>query len=736
MPYPAAPARAAVSRRRAALALALLLGLQPITTDLYLPALPALTRDLAAPIASAQLTMAALILAFGIAQMVWGPVADRVGRRPVLLAGLLLYSAASLACTLAGSMATLVLWRTLQGAALAAAVVCARAIVRDLYEPDDGARVMSLALSGLGIIALTAPLVGGFVAAAAGWRAALALVTAAGVAILAFIALRLPETLQQTNPQATRLAMLLPTWWAIARHPSFVAWSLLVACTYGGIFLMLAGSSFVYIDVFGLSPAAYGGAMAMASLCYLAGTVVCRRWIARHGQRRHRLARRLVHRRRRRRDGRGTAGWRSKCVGLAAAAMAVHVRARHPPALWPGRDGGAVCARCRRGVGARRAAAGAGRVRHRALARRRARRQPAPAGAGAGVLVGAGLRGGLAAGSQAGPRGRRSPRRRCRRDRALTAMPPAPPALCLAGPTAAGKTAVALALAERLPIEIISVDSALVYRGMDIGTAKPSAAERAAVPHHLIDIVDPTDAYSAARFVADATRLVGEIRGRGRLPLLVGGTMLYVKALRDGLSEMPAADAAVRAQIDAEAAARGAGRRCTPTWRRSTLQPPRGWRPPTRSASSARSRSGASAAGRCRRGSAARKGRRPRRRWAAFRWCRLSRHRAPGCTRGSPTASTRCSRPGCCRKCRRCGDRGDLHADLPAMRCVGYRQAWAALEAGSTAALRDTGIAATRQLAKRQLTWLRSMPHRHAVACDAPDAQQQALRLLERLAGG
>jgi tRNA dimethylallyltransferase len=129
--------------------------------------------------------------------------------------------------------------------------------------------------------------------------------------------------------------------------------------------------------------------------------------------------------------------------------------------------------------------------------------------------------------------------------------------MCLAGPTASGKTAVALALAERLPLEIISVDSALVYRGMDIGTAKPSLAERAAVPHHLIDILDPSGSYSAAAFAADAQRLAGEIRARGRLPLLVGGTMLYFKALRDGIDAMPAADPEVRAALDARATVEG-----------------------------------------------------------------------------------------------------------------------------------------------------------------------------------
>lgn len=146
--------------------------------------------------------------------------------------------------------------------------------------------------------------------------------------------------------------------------------------------------------------------------------------------------------------------------------------------------------------------------------------------------------------------------------------------LCLAGPTASGKSALAMRLAAELPVEIVSVDSALVYRGMDIGTAKPSAAERAAVPHHLIDLIEPTQAYSAARFAADAQRLIAEIRGRGRLPLLVGGTMLYFKALIDGIDAMPAADPAVRAAIDARAAALG-WPALHARWRRWTRPPPR-----------------------------------------------------------------------------------------------------------------------------------------------------------------
>ncbi len=282
-PLRAVPPVPAVSLGLAAVALALLLGLQPVSTDVYLPALPMLTQALGAPMRSAQLTMSALILAFGLAQMVWGPVADRVGRRPVLLLGLALYTAASLGAALAASIEALVVWRAGQGAALAAAIVCARAIVRDLYEPVPGAQVMALALSGLGVIALGGPLAGGLAAAAWGWRAPLVLVALAGALTLGFVAWRLPETLAAPNPQATRLAPLLKLWADIARHPVFVAWSLLVACTYGGLFTILAASAFVYIDVLGLSPAGYGGAMALGSLSYIAGTFVCRRWIRQHG---------------------------------------------------------------------------------------------------------------------------------------------------------------------------------------------------------------------------------------------------------------------------------------------------------------------------------------------------------------------------------------------------------------------------------------------------------------------
>ena len=272
-----------VSRGLAALALTLLLGLQPVTTDIYLPALPALTRELGASVSSAQLTLSALILAFGVAQLFWGPVADRVGRRPVLLTGLVLYTAASVGSALAGNIEQLVVWRVMQGAAMAAAVVCARAMVRDLYEPVEGAQVMSLGLSGLGVIAIIGPLAGGLATWLWGWRAALAIVTAVGALTLCFVALRLPETLGTLNPRATRLRPLMSAWRRIGSHRAFVAWAGLLSCSYGGLFTILAGSSFVYIELLGVSPGAYGLCMAAGSTSYLLGTVVCRRWLARLG---------------------------------------------------------------------------------------------------------------------------------------------------------------------------------------------------------------------------------------------------------------------------------------------------------------------------------------------------------------------------------------------------------------------------------------------------------------------
>ena len=265
--------------------LTLLLGIQPITTDLYLPALPTLQRELGASVNAAQLTLSVLLGCFGLAQLVCGPLADRHGRRPVLLGGLALYTVASVMSTRSGSIDALIGWRALQGAAMAAAVTCARSIVRDLYQPHEGARVMSRALTGLGIIAMTSPIVGGIVVQWLHWRAALLVLALFGAAALALVALQYQETVPQRNPQATRLAPLLKNWSAVLTNPTFRAWVALLCCTFGGLFFLLAGSSFVFIEVLGSSRVAYGVILATSSLAYVAGTWLCRRLLLSHGLR-------------------------------------------------------------------------------------------------------------------------------------------------------------------------------------------------------------------------------------------------------------------------------------------------------------------------------------------------------------------------------------------------------------------------------------------------------------------
>ena len=272
-----------MSAARVVLMLSMLLGLQPITTDLYLPALPGLTQDLGASMAQAQLTLTALLLAFGASQLVWGPVSDRFGRRPVLLVGMVAYLLASVASALSTSMETLIVWRTLQGVAMGAGVMCARAIVRDLYAPLQGATVMSKGLSGLGVIACLSAPVGGALTSLWGWHAALMTLAVFGACTLALIAWRFEETLVQKNPRALEWTRLLATWWQILRTPQFVAFSALSMASYGGLFTFLAASSFVYIRVLGFSATQYGLTMFLNSFIYLLGTFACRRLVARFG---------------------------------------------------------------------------------------------------------------------------------------------------------------------------------------------------------------------------------------------------------------------------------------------------------------------------------------------------------------------------------------------------------------------------------------------------------------------
>jgi tRNA dimethylallyltransferase len=319
----------------------------------------------------------------------------------------------------------------------------------------------------------------------------------------------------------------------------------------------------------------------------------------------------------------------------------------------------------------------------------------------------------------------------------MSADPHAPPVPMLLGPTASGKTAIALRLAEHLPIEIVSVDSALVYRGMDIGTAKPDAAERAAVPHHLLDLIEPTEAYSAARFVRDARAAIAAIRSRGRLPLLVGGTMLYAKALAEGLDDLPAADPAVRARLEDEARSLGwpalharlaevdpaTAARLAPHDAQRIQRALEVWLL-TGEPMSARLRTPEPTAGEA-----------PR---TGLRVVRIALEPSVRATLHARIAERfeHMLRRGLLDEVRALRARGDLDAAMPSMRCVGYRQAWEHLDGRYDAAsLRERGIAATRQLAKRQLTWLRAMPERAVVDCLDAQAFERVAALVAQAVG-
>jgi MFS transporter, DHA1 family, multidrug resistance protein len=289
---PAAPQTLPASRTAAmtpgvvVVVLSLLLGIQPITTDLYLPSLPALTDSFGASVSQAQLTLTTLLLAFGTSQLVWGPLSDRFGRRPVLIAGLSAYTLASVGCALAPSMTALILWRTVQGAAMGAAVMGARAIIRDLYSPEIGARVMANAMGGLGVIACLSPPLGGLIGETLGWRWALGGLVLFGAASVTLIALRFQESVPQRNPLALQPRILVTNWLAIVRNPTFLAYTALSTCAYAGLFTFLASSSFVFIKVLGLTRVQFGVLVFSMSFTYLLGTLVCRRMLPRLGLRR------------------------------------------------------------------------------------------------------------------------------------------------------------------------------------------------------------------------------------------------------------------------------------------------------------------------------------------------------------------------------------------------------------------------------------------------------------------
>ncbi|CAM5787351.1 tRNA (adenosine(37)-N6)-dimethylallyltransferase MiaA [Castellaniella caeni] len=302
-----------------------------------------------------------------------------------------------------------------------------------------------------------------------------------------------------------------------------------------------------------------------------------------------------------------------------------------------------------------------------------------------------------------------------------------PQLICLAGPTASGKSAASMQLAQRWPIEIIVMDSATIYRGMDIGTAKPSAQEQAQVPHHLLDIRDPAQAYSAAEFARDAAARVRDIHARGKIPVLCGGTMLYYKALREGLNELPSADPAIRQALDAEARARGwpalhaelarvdpqTAARLAPNDSQRLQRALEIWRVSGRNMSDWLTQT-------------------PTPVLPGWRFITISLEPSNRAVLHARIAQRYRAMigQGLLDEVRALHARGDLHPGLPSIRCVGYRQLWDALDGRvplDTAI--EQAIAATRQLAKRQITWLRSLPQRHVIDCLSPDAAAEVSRL-------
>ena len=302
-----------------------------------------------------------------------------------------------------------------------------------------------------------------------------------------------------------------------------------------------------------------------------------------------------------------------------------------------------------------------------------------------------------------------------------------PFAIFLMGPTASGKTRIAVELAQQLPIELISVDSALVYRGMDIGTAKPDAAVLARAPHHLINILDPTEAYSAAAFRHDAMRLMQDITARGKIPLLVGGTMLYFRALHFGLSDLPQADPGVRAALDERAAQLGwpalhAELAQIDPETAARLQPNDSQR--IQRALEIYQLSGQAMS------TLIGQTDKPPLPYRIIPIALIPSNRSQLHARIA-TRFTDMLKSGLVGELCTLKENFPLHPNLPSMRCVGYRQAWQFLEGKiNEAELLEQGIAATRQLAKRQLTWLRGMPDNIELDCLGQNLIQQVFNAI------
>jgi DHA1 family bicyclomycin/chloramphenicol resistance-like MFS transporter len=272
-----------MSQATVVVVLALLMGIQPVTTDLYLPALPAIAEDFGATMAQAQYTLSALLLAFGVSQLLWGPLSDRYGRKPILLAGLSMYTLAAVGAAWADSIQLLITWRILQGVAMGAVVMCGRALVRDLYDPIDGAQVMSKGLTGLGVLACISPPLGGFLSDHISAKAALMAMAVFGVLSLFVVIIFFKESVRHKNLRALVPTSLVRNWWMILKNPVFLTYSALSSASFCVLFVFLASSSFVFIKLFGFSSATYGLIMFGMSTHYIAGTFLCRWLLVRHG---------------------------------------------------------------------------------------------------------------------------------------------------------------------------------------------------------------------------------------------------------------------------------------------------------------------------------------------------------------------------------------------------------------------------------------------------------------------
>jgi MFS transporter, DHA1 family, multidrug resistance protein len=263
--------------------LALLVALGPLSTDMYLPSLPAIARELEATTAQAQLTLSAFLLGFAVGQFVYGPVSDKVGRRPVLLAGLGIYLAASLACAFAPSIEALIAGRFLQAIGAAGPIVLARAMVRDLYEGPRAGRELSRIGAIMGLVPALAPILGGILQSLFGWRANFAATVLCGIGLGAAAFAALPETMRERSPGPLSFTAMLKGFGTLLRHPTYRVYVGLSGLSYGGLFAFISGSSFVLQGIYGLSEIAFALSFSFCVIGYISGTLLAQRLVGPRG---------------------------------------------------------------------------------------------------------------------------------------------------------------------------------------------------------------------------------------------------------------------------------------------------------------------------------------------------------------------------------------------------------------------------------------------------------------------